>query len=509
MHDLKLSVRLFMKSPGFTAVVVITLALGIGANVAVFSIIEGTLLRPLPYKEPGRLINILDTSKREKELAKIFASYADFEEFSHHARTLEPVAADTWAARPTAVLTGRGPAKAYLTIPVTGRFFDTLGVGAQLGRTFRADDSHGGCAVVLSDKFWRSRLDADPHILGQALSLDDRACTVVGVMPATFAVYPPQTQIWTLLMPNDPRLKGQFGVFMIARLKMGASLAQARAELTALHNALHAHDSSGERDFTPLVTGLQDQFTWLASRTLRSTLALVSAAVVVVLLIACLNVASLLTGRVFARGREFATRAALGLGTARLVRQLLMESTLLSLTGVALGVLVAYAATRYFAAAQPIELPAGSSIAIDGPALAFSVAVSIVNAVIFAVFPAWAISRGDLYAGVRGTAGSMAPRRQRLARMLVGSQMALSVVLLAAAGLLMQSVLRFQSADLGFARENILVSNGSLPTGYNDQPARRSRFYEQAQQKLAVLPGVTNAAIASTLPRSRLRHGGD
>jgi putative ABC transport system permease protein len=489
-----------MKSPGFTAVVVITLALGIGANVAVFSIVQGTLLRPPPYKEPSRLINILDSSKREKELAKIFASYADFEEFSRHCHTLKSLAADTWAGRPSAVLTGRGPAKAYLTIPVTGGFFDTLGVGAQLGRTFRTDDLADGCAVVLSDKFWRARLDADPRIVGQTLSLDNRACSVVGVMPATFAVYPPQTEIWTLLMPNDPRLKSYFGVFMIARLKAGVSIAQARAELMALHNALHAHDSSGERDLTPIVSGLQDQFTWLASRTLRSTLALVFAAVIVVLLIACLNVASLFTGRVFARGREFATRAALGLGVARLVRQLLMESAVLSSTGAIVGLLVAYAAIRYFAAAQPIELPVGSSISIDVRTLVFSIAVSIVNAVIVAVVPAWAISRGDLYAGVRAVAGSMAPRRQRLARMLVGGQMALSVVLLAAAGLLMQSVLRFQSAEVGFARENILASNGSLPVEYDDQPARRIRFYEQLRQKLASLPGVTSAAIASTLP---------
>jgi putative ABC transport system permease protein len=500
MHDLKHALRLFMKSTGFTAVVVITLAIGIGANVAVFSIIQGTLLRPLPYKDPDRLITILDTSKHERELAKIFASYEDFEDFSRHSQTLESVAAETWAARPSAVLTGRGPAKAYLTIPVTAGFFNTLGVGAKLGRTFRPGDLTGGCAVVLSDKFWRARLGADSRIVGQALSLDDRACTVTGVMPATLAVYPPETQIWTLILPNDPRLKNHFGVFMIARLKMGASIARTRAELTALHNNRHAHDFNGEKDFTPLVDGLQEQFTWLASRTLRSTLAVVFAAVVVVLFMACLNVAGLLTGRAFARGREFATRAALGLGAAGLVRQMLIESAMLSSAGAALGVLVAYAATRYFGAAQPIELPVGSSISINVPTLAFTVGVSMVSTVIFAVVPAWAISRGDSYAALRVTAGNMAPGRQRMARILVGAQMALSVILLAAAGLLIQSVLRFQSADIGFARAHIWASNGSLPAGYDDQPARRIRFYEELQQKLASLPGVTSATVASTLP---------
>lgn len=500
MQDLKHALRLCAKSPGFTAVVAITLALGIGANTAVFSVIYGALLRPLPYRDPDRLINILDTSPREKELAKIFASYSDFEEFSAHSHTLESIAADTWAGRPGAVLRGRGPTKTYLTIPVTAAFFKTLGVAAQMGRTFANDDLRGGCAVVLSDKFWRGRLGADPHIVGQTLSLDNQSCTVLGVMPATFAIYPPETQIWTLILPNDPRLRSFFGVFMIARLRPGVSIAQARAELVALHRALHAHDSSNEKEFTPLVTGLQDQFTWLAGRNLRTTLALLFAAVILVLLIACLNVANLLLGRSFARGREFAIRAALGWGGMRLVRQLLIEAAVLSSAGGALGVLIAYGAIRYFVHVQPVELPVGSSISINIPALAFAGIASMMTTLIFAVAPAWAISRGDVDAGLRVTVGNTAPTRQRLARTLVGGEMALSVLLLAGAGLLIRSVLSFQSAPLGFSRENILASNGSLPRGSYEKPARRIAFYNQLQQQLASLPGVKSATIASTLP---------
>lgn len=499
MASVKPAFRLFAKSPGFTATILVTLALGIGANTAVFSIISGALLRPLPYRDPNNLIDILDTSPREKGLARIFASYADYEEFSKHARTLERLGAVTWAGRTGAILTGRGPAKSYLTIPATADFFATLGVGAQLGRTFTNEDFRGGCAVVLSDKFWRGPL-AGGSIAGQTISLDDRPCTVLGVMPPNFAFYPPETQIWTLLLPDDPRLKKFFGVFMVARLKSGATAAQAQAELSALHAPLHVGDSNGENEFTPLVSGLQDQFTWLAGRNLRTTLGALFASVVAVLAIACLNVANLLLGRSFVRAREFAIRAALGSGRARLIRQLLIEAMLLSAAGAALGLLVAFAAIRYFIHVQPIELPVGASVSINLPALAFTAAVSIVTAVIFALAPSWAISREDVNAALRGTGANSRPSRQRLSRLLVSAEMALSVILLAGAGLLMRSVIGFGSAPLGFSPDRVLIASGSLPQPYFRDIGRKVAFYDELQRKLGTLPGVEGAVAASTLP---------
>jgi len=500
MQDLRHALRLFRKSPGFTAIVVISLALGVGANTAVFSIIYGTLLRPLPYQTPDRLIDILDSSVRESQLAKIFASYADFKEFSRRARTLESIGADTWAGRPGAILTGRGPTRTYLTIPVTAGFFRTLGVKPELGRTFTDDDLRGGCVVVLSNKFWRGLLGSDPQIVSQQLSLDNRSCTVAGVMAARFAVYPPEAQIWTLLLPNDPRLRNYFGVFMVARLKPGVGIAQATAELTALHRALHGHDTNGEKDFTPLVSRLQDQFTWLAGRKLRTTLVVVFASVLLVLLIACLNIANLLLGRSLARSREFAIRVALGSRAPRLLRQLLLESAMLSAAGGALGLLVALAATRYFVHMQPVELPVGSAISIDVPALAFAAGVATLTALFFAIAPAWVISRGDVFSSLRINAGNIAPPRQRISRILVTAEMALSVVLLAGAVLFMRSVLSFQSAPLGFARQNIFASNGSLQRQYHEQSASKVVFYGKLEEKLRSLPGITNVAIASTLP---------
>jgi putative ABC transport system permease protein len=499
MQDLRHALRLFGKSPGFTAVVVISLALGIGANTAVFSILYGALLRPLPYRNPDRLVDILDSSTRESELAKIFASYKDFEEFARHARTLESIGALTWAGRRGAILTGRGAARTYLTIPVTDGFFRTLDVNAELGRTFTKKDL-AGCAVVLSNKFWRGPLGSDPHIVGEQLPLDNRSCVVRGVMPARFAVYPPETDIWTLILPNDPRLLSYFGVFMIARLKPGVSIGQARSELTALHRALHAHDTNGENDFTPLVSALQDQFTWLAGRNLRTTLAVIFASVLLVLLIACLNIANLLLGRSFARSREFAIRIALGSGAPRLFRQLLVESAILSAVGGTLGLLVALAATRYFVHIQPVELPVGSAISIDLPPLAFAAGVATLTALFFAIAPAWAISRTDVFSGLRVNAGNIAPPRQWISRVLVTGEMAMSVVLLAGAVLLMRSVVSFQSAPLGFARDNIFLANGTLPQQYSGHSERETVFFDRLLEKLRSLVGVTNTAVASTLP---------
>jgi putative ABC transport system permease protein len=387
-----------------------------------------------------------------------------------------------------------------LTLPVTADFFGTLGVAAKQGRTFTDNDLRSGCSVVLSDRFWRGPLHANPAIVGQSLTLDDRACTVLGVMPPTFAFYPPQTQIWSLLLPNDPRLKNFFGVFMVARLKPGVMIAQSQDELTALHTTLHANATNGENRFTPLVGGLQDQFNWLAGRNLRTTLALLFASVVVVLAIACLNVTNLLVMRSFAREREFSIRAALGSGRGRLVRQLLTEATILALVGGTLGLLVAFPAVRYFIQAQPIELPVGASVFISLPALAFTVTVSAIAVLFFAVVPAWTASKADIYNALRTGGQNAMPGSPRLSRFLVAAEMALSAVLLVGASLLMRSVLNFESAPLGFAVENVTVASGTLPEQRFRDNARKFIFYEELRERLGNVRGIKSAAIASNLP---------
>ncbi len=499
-RDLRYAARLLRESPAFTVVAILTLALGIGANTAVFSIIDGTLLRPLPYRDPQRLVAVWDRSVREARLAKIFASYDDFVDWKRHSQSFDELAAATWAtADAHPIMTGRGPARKVLAIPVSSSLFALLGVHAALGRTFTSDDLAHGCSVVLSHAFWSGALGADPHLVGQTIALDRRSCRVLGVAPADFSFYPAATEMWRLITPDFPTPLNTLVVGVFGRLKPGITRQRAQAELVALHDALHRSDGK-EPDFAPAVYDLQGEFTWMAGRNLRTTLWILLGAVGMVLLIACVNVANLLLGRSFVRARELAVRAALGGGRARLLQQLLTEGLLLAMLGGALGIAVAFAALDYFRAANPVEMPVGARVEMNTPVLAFTLAASCLTALLFGFAPAWrgsAVSLSDaLKSGGRGVFAG----RNRLARALVAGEVALSVVLLAGAALLIESVARMGSAPLGFQPDGLLTTAVFLPPGrYADQPARVRR-YEQIRSRVAALPGVERVALAYSLP---------
>ena len=499
LRDLRYGARLLARSKGFAAVAIVTLGLGIGANVAVFSIVDATLLRPLPYRDPQRLVQILDRDTRSKGPSKLFGSYGDFREYKDHARSLEDVAAATWALRGQ-TLSGRGPARNVMAVPVSDSFFRMLGVRPMLGRTFTADDMTRGCSVVLTHAFWTNVLGGDARIVGQSLTLDRRACAVLGVMPAGFAFYPDATQLWTLLTPDFQPAAAEIPMLSFARLKPGITAAEAQTDLSALHSALHQSDGK-ERWMDVTVDDLQQEFTWLAGRTLRTTLWVLFGAVTLVLLVACWNVAGLLLGRGFTRQRELAVRAALGGGRNRLLGQLLSEGLLLSSSGGALGVLVAFALVRWYLALNPVQMPPGADVRVSLPVLAFAAAVSIAATLVFGLVPAWKASRVDLNEALKSGGRGMASGRYRLGRLLVAAEMAGSVVLLAGAALLMESVLRMGSAPLGFNPEHVFRARISLGTEHYNA-AQRVQFYDALLAGLSSVPGVERAALASALPPS-------
>jgi putative ABC transport system permease protein len=495
IQDITYAWRLMLRAKAFALIAILTLSLGIGATTAVFSIVNGVLLRPLPYRNPERLVDVLDQSIREKGLNKLFAVYPDYREYKEHSRSFEELAAATWAVK-SPILTGHGAAQSVLAIPVSASFFRLLGVGPKLGRTFEPADEKSDCSVVLSNAFWASELSADPRAVGQSILLDHKSCAVLGVMPASFAFYPAAARLWMLIPPDRSGLD-RFPVVMFGRLKPGVTPAQAQAELSAIHAAVHAGDA--RRDFGPAVGFLQEELTWLAGRNLRTTLWILLGAVALVLLIACVNVANLLLGRSLMRGRELAVRAALGGGRLRLFRQLLTEGLLLGLLGGAGGVGVAFGMARYFRSVNPVELPVGAVVQIDYSVLAFTLSISILTALLFGAAPAWKATRADLNSELKsGGRGSV--RAGGVGRTMVAVEMALSVVLLCGAGLLMQSVMRMESADLGFDGSRLVSASIGLPEERYRSADSRIAAYQKLRQGVAELPGVEAAAITSSLP---------
>ena len=496
--DLRFAFRSCLRRPGFTAVAVLTLGLGIGAATAVFSIVDAALLRDLPYRDPQRLTAVWITSTREQSLAKLFATYADFVEFRDHAHSFQSISAATWAKRGGSVLSGHGPARDILAFPASAGFFDTLGVHAAIGRTFVADDEGRGCSLVLAHHFWKSALGAEPAVVGTTITIDQQPCVVLGVMPERFSFYPPVTDAWMLIGPGLQADRDAMLVGIFARLKPGVTAAQAQSELRRLYRPIHP---AGEtRDFEPVVYDLHGEFTFLAGRTLRTTLMVLFGAVLLVLAIACMNVASLLLARLSERRRELAVRAALGSGQGRLMRQVLIESLVLSGFGSAVGVAIAWAGVRYFRYANPIELTTGADVQVNLGVLGFAAAVAAAATLTAGLLPAWSASRVDLATAMKTGGRCTVPGRQGLARLVIAVEVALSFVLLIGAGLLMTSALRMGSTPLGFSPDRLLAARVALPAFRYPGDAERRQAWERLLDRLENLPGVAGVALSSKLP---------
>jgi putative ABC transport system permease protein len=502
-RDLRYSLRLMAKAPGFSALAILTLALGIGANTAIFTVANSVLLRSLPYKDPARLARV--STQRDGGCC---VSYPYFTLLSATNRSFSGLAA--YQHDPVNLAVGDG-AEQVNAERVTGNFFDVLGAAPVVGRTFTpTEDQPGGNQVVLIGYELAVRLFGDVRsAVGRHLALDSKDYTVIGVVPPKFGVQllGRQEEIWmprilefSLVTPARINIGGMY-YEVVGRLRPGVTLAQARAE-SALIFEQYKHDKPRNFDATSDVTITVGDLRANLISNVRPTLLILSAAVGFVLLIACANVASLLLFRALGRRKEFAIRSALGAPRVALIGQLLTESVLMAVVSGGLGVLLGILGTRFLGAFTQTNLPQLADVPVDLRVLAFTLAISVLSGVLFGLAPALQLSRHTPGATLsdegRGAAGSL--RKNRLRSLIVAGQMALSMVLLIGAGLLIRSFMHLRSVDPGFGARNALTAQTFLPPVVYPQVAQRVAFYQDALRNLQAIPGVEAAGISTALP---------
>jgi putative ABC transport system permease protein len=487
-QDLRYAARMLLARPAFTCAAVLTLALGIGANSAIFSVIDAVLLRPLAYAQPQRLVSF-QSNQSGPDLADVAAA--------NH--TLASIGGEVLA--PLAWTGGDEPVQLAVG-QVSGGFFATLGIGAARGRAIGPADDVAGApfVVVLSHALWQERFGADPAIVGRTLPLAGNIYTVIGVMPAGFAAPQSNAQAWTPVHVSNAGAANFRSVHFlrtIARLQAGVSIEQARAEMAVIDRQLASRYPADNRNRHSELVPLKERVVGAS----RGTLLVLFAAVCLVLLIACANFANLLLARACERGREIGVRMALGAGRARLVRQLLVESVLLALGGGALGALLAWLGTRALVAAQPDGLPRLGEIGVDPRVFAFTFATALLTGIVFGLFPAWTAARSG-GAGDDAARGVSAGRaQQRLRSAFVVAQLAVALVLLVGAGLLVRTFWNLRSVDPGFRPAQLLTLRVELPETRYRGLAEQTRFRTAALDAIDALPGA-HAAMVSELPLS-------
>ena len=501
LQDLRYALRQLRKNPGFTTVAVLTLALAIGAGASVFSVFDAVLLRPLPYRDAGQLVAVW-SSEVHQPGTKVFGSFRDFEEFKSQSRSFEGLAALTWA-RAGEILSWHGSSHQVLAIPASAEFFSLLGSPAEVGRTFGPQDLQHGCSVVLAHSFWQTDLGAPTNIVGSALVLNDKSCTVAGIMPREFEFYPKETALWTLITPDSKYAQRPFdsAVGIFGRLLPGVAIASAERELVGLHQRVVQESPAGNwvAQITPIIRDLRAEFTWMAGRNLRVSILILCGALALLLLVACLNVANLLLVRCDHRQRELAVRSALGSGRSRLVRSLLTESLLISATGAVSGVLLALIAVRYFNSANPVELPPGNPVAVNSRVLGFCVLTTMLTGLLCGWIPAWRAQRVDVNEMLKQSARTNMGGTHRTSHGLVIAQAALSMIMLAAAGLTVQSMVKLSAVPLGLQPQRILAAQISLPNSSYSKSVERTVFYSKVLTSLGALPGVEQVGLCSAL----------
>lgn len=512
MQDLRFALRTLRRDRGFTIVAVLILALGIGANIAVFSVVNTILLRPLPFRDAERLVRIVEKEAGTNESGRTYTADAT-QDFQEQNRSFQSVSGYFAFTGPDNFkLVGNGQPLPVTGILVAEGFFRTLGVEPSLGRLFRHEEflQHSQPAVLLSYWFWKRRFDADPSVVGRAINLSNTSVVVAGVLPDTFdfgSVFSPGAKI-DLFAPyvmDDFREDGN-DLALVGRLKPGVSLAAAQREADEIFPRLlfeHKHP-----EFKPGYTGRLTILKEYVSGKLRRSLIVLWCAVGLILLIVCLNLSNLLLARAAARGKEFAMRRALGAGRGRLVLQLLTESLILASVGAALGLGLAYVILSYLAHQRSIALPLLTMMRVDGTVLEWTLLIAVGAAVLFGLAPGLRMSGGNLQEALKesGHGSSEGRKHDRMRSTLVITEIALACVLLVGAGLLLRSFLRVLDVDLGFEPSRAAAISVDYDSG--GSAAKQAAIWQDVVERVSVLPGVESAGISDNLPMSRNRGWG-
>ncbi|HKP87944.1 MAG TPA: ABC transporter permease [Blastocatellia bacterium] len=495
LQDIRYALRTLLKKPSFAVIVILALAIGIGANTAIFSVVNAILLRPLPYKNPDRLAMVWMNNPK-LGVDQDWHSYPNYADYKEQTQTFEDMAAFNDRSFN---LTGTGEPVRVMGAWTTANLFDILGVEPVKGRAFSVEEEEPGkdLVAVISNGLWQRRFGADPEIIGKPISLNGVNRTVVAVMPASFTFPQKDTDVWIPLAITPQRKQARFAFSLksVGRLKPGVTIEQARADMGAIGNRLD--EQYFQSGYGANIVGLHEQVTGRV----KPALLFLLGAVALVLLIACINVANLLLARAASREREIAIRTALGAGRARLVRQLLTESTLLALAGGLAGLLLAIWGLAGLKALGPENIPRLAQVGIDGRVLGFTVAVSVLTGFIFGLVPALQASKPDLNEtlkeGARGSTGGV--HGQRVRSILVVLEVVFSLLVLICAGLLIRSFVRLQAFDLGFNPNNLLTMRVQLPGSKYREEKHLVDFYQRLIGRMEAVPGVESVGATSTI----------
>lgn len=507
-QDFKHAIRALRAKPGFTTVTCLTLAIGIGGNAAIFGAVNAVLLRPLPYRDADQLVRVYKTSLKQPDNVGGTVSPPDYVDWRRDNTVFSALAAYNDGSYP---LTGNGAAEQIPGANVTGAFFEVMATAPQLGRVIRDDDDREGAraVVVLSHALWARRFGSNPAIVGQQVQIDGTPREVIGVMPTGFQ-FPLRSELWvpfTFTARDIQTQRGAHYINVIARVKPGSSLEAARNEMRTIAARLAKDYPQTNRDHSASVHPLRDALVG----NVRQSMFVLLGAVGLVLLIVCVNIASLVLIRAVGRGRELAVRVAVGAGRASLFRGLLIESVVLGLLGGAGGLLLAYWATGAIASLDTsVGVPMINQTRLDNTVMAFTIGVSLLAAILFGTLPAWhATSIGDVVSRIREEGGSTTsdPKRQRMRSLLIVAETTLAVVLLVGAGLLTRSFARLLSVDLGFTADAVQTFTVTLPDSRYAQPPQRQEFVETLTSRIASNPAIESAGAVFGLPLSGFSYG--